>query len=89
LNLQPHPGKEWAQTGGWARVPRRAVQHLLAVYDLSTGRLYGHLKARKARTEFLAVLGYVRLCTRLACRRSSATPTTTRYKGPKERANAP
>jgi len=30
------------------------VRHLLAGYDLSTDRLYGHITTRKGRTEFLA-----------------------------------
>ena len=74
LNLQPHPGRQWAAVGGThkegSRPPRRrrratykrphGVRHLLAAYDLSTDRLYGHVKARKARTEFLAFCRYVR-----------------------------
>jgi hypothetical protein len=36
------------------------VRHLLAGYDLSTDRLYGHVKARKGRTEFLAFCRYLR-----------------------------
>jgi len=74
LNLQPHPGKQWAPvaTGkGDERRPRRrrrratytrphGVRHLLAGYDLSTDRLYGHVKAKKARSEFLAFCRYLR-----------------------------
>jgi transposase len=70
LNLQPHPGKHWAVEGGGGEHPRptrRAtyhrvggVRHLLAAYDLSTDRLYGHIKARKGRTEFLEFCRYVR-----------------------------
>jgi transposase len=70
LNLQPHPGTQWALTGGGGCVPRRTrratftrphgVRHLLAGYDLSTDRLYGHVKARKGRTEFLAFCRYLR-----------------------------
>jgi len=68
LNLQPHPGRQWAPrvTGsGSTAAPRRrrrratytrphGVRHLLAGYDLSTDRLYGHVKTRKSRTEFLS-----------------------------------
>jgi hypothetical protein len=36
------------------------VRHLLAAYDLSTDKLYGHIKARKGRTEFLAFMKYLR-----------------------------
>jgi transposase len=70
LNLQPHPGKQWALVVGGGEKPRptrRAtyhrsggVRHLLAAYDLSTDRLYGHIKARKGRTEFLAFCRHVR-----------------------------
>jgi len=74
LNLQPHPGRHWAPaaTGkGEATHPRRrrrratykrphGVRHLLAGYDLSTDRLYGHVKTRKGRTEFLAFCRYLR-----------------------------
>ena len=74
LNLQPHPGKQWAETGGKhkdpAREPRRrrratyrrphGVRHLLAAYDLGRDKLYGHIKKRKGRTEFLAFCRYLR-----------------------------
>jgi len=74
LNLQPHPGKQWAPvaTGKGEQHARRrrrrratytrphGVRHLLAGYDLSTDRLYGHVKARKGRTEFLAFCRYLR-----------------------------
>jgi transposase len=74
LNLQPHPGKQWAPTttgtGSQDRPRRRrrratykrpnGVRHLLAGYDLATDRLYGHVKIRKSRTEFLAFCRYLR-----------------------------
>jgi transposase len=70
LNLQPHPGKQWALAGGGARRHRRrrratysrphGVRHLLSAYDLSTDRLYGHIKPRKGRSEFLAFCRYLR-----------------------------
>lgn len=74
LNLQPHPGKQWALAavgaGSQARPRRRrrratykrphGVRHLLAGYDLSTDRLYGHVVKRKGRTEFLAFCRYLR-----------------------------
>jgi transposase len=69
LNLQPHPGRQWAVAGGGdpARRRRRAtfnrphgVRHLLAAFDLSADRLYGHIKSRKGRTEFLAFCRYIR-----------------------------
>jgi transposase len=74
LNLQPHPGRQWAPVaagkGAQARPRRRrrratytrlhGVRHLLAGYDLATDRLYGHVKVRKSRTEFLAFCRYLR-----------------------------
>lgn len=74
LNLQPHPGRQWAPAAvgpGSQTAPRRrrrratykrphGVRHLLAGYDLSTDRLYGHIKTRKSRVEFLEFLRYLR-----------------------------
>src|SRR5215212_8360645 len=70
LNLQPHPGRQWARRAdchGQRRRRRRAtytrphgVRHLLAAYDLKRDRLYGHIKVRKGRTEFLAFCRYIR-----------------------------
>jgi transposase len=70
LNLQPHPGKQWALRGGRGPKPRRrrratftrphGVRHLFAGYDLATDRLYGHVTKRKGRTEFLAFCRYLR-----------------------------
>jgi transposase len=36
------------------------VRHLLAAYDLSRDKLYGHIKPRKRRGEFLVFLRYLR-----------------------------
>ena len=36
------------------------VRHLLAAYDLSTDKLYGHVKSKKGRTDFLSFLRYIR-----------------------------
>ncbi|MBX3284380.1 MAG: IS630 family transposase [Actinobacteria bacterium] len=74
LNLQPHPGKQWAPVAagkGDPDAPRRrrmratykrpnGVRHLMAGYDLSTDRLYGHVVVRKDRTAFLAFCRYLR-----------------------------
>ena len=74
LNLQPHPGKQWAPVAagrGDADRPRRrrrratytrphGVRHLMAGYDLSTDRLYGHVVTKKDRTAFLAFVRYLR-----------------------------
>jgi transposase len=74
LNLQPHPGRQWAPVAagrGDPSAPRRrrrratykrphGVRHLLAAYDLSTDRLYGHVTVRKNRPAFKKLLRYVR-----------------------------
>ncbi len=74
LNLQPHPGKQWAPTivgKGDVDRPRRrrrratfnrphGVRHLMAGFDLSTNRLYGHVVKHKDRTAFLAFVKYLR-----------------------------
>jgi transposase len=74
LNLQPHPGKQWAPVAagkGDTASPRRrriratftrphGVRHLMAGYDLSTDRLYGHVVKTKDRTAFLAFCRYLR-----------------------------
>jgi len=74
LNLQPHPGRQWAPAAagkGDPGAPRRrrrratytrpnGVRHLLAGYDLNRDRLYGHVKVRKGRTEFLEFCRYLR-----------------------------
>src|SRR5689334_11039974 len=58
LNRQPHPGKQGAAVSGKHADPERAprrrrratykrphgIRHLLAGYDLSTDRLYGHIQ---------------------------------------------
>ena len=36
------------------------VRHLLAAYDLSTDKLYGHVKSKKGRTDFLSFMRYIR-----------------------------
>ena len=40
--------------------PAARGRHLLAGYDLSTNRLYGHIKTRKGRAEFLTFCRYLR-----------------------------
>ena len=74
LNLQPHPGHQWAPVAagqGDVDAPRRrrrratytrphGVRHLMAGYDLSTDRLYGHVVTHKGRTQFLAFVKYLR-----------------------------
>jgi len=96
LNLQPHPGKQWAPAATTAATkategqpgnpPRRratytrphGVRHLLAGYDLSTDKVYGHVKTRKTRTEFLAFCRYLRCLhpteTRLAIVLDNVSP---------------
>src|SRR3954469_9466886 len=74
LNLQPHPGRQWAPVAhgrGDPAAPRRrrrratytrpqGVRHLFAALDLARDKLYGHITRRKRRTEFLAFCRYLR-----------------------------
>jgi transposase len=74
LNLQPHPGRQWAPIAAGRGDPdrprrrrRRAtyirlqgVRHLFGVLDLARDRLYAHVKIRKGRTQFLAFCRYLR-----------------------------
>ncbi|WP_326647301.1 IS630 family transposase [Streptomyces sp. NBC_01750] len=74
LNLQPHPGRQWAERGGKHKDPdrdprprRRAtytrphgVRHLFATYDLGKDKLYGHVKKTKNRSKFLEFCRYLR-----------------------------
>ena len=68
LNRNPTPAPV-GLAGGGGPTPRRrrqpykrphGVRHLLAAYDLSRDKLYGHIKPRKRRGEFLVFLRYVR-----------------------------
>ncbi|MFF2331834.1 MULTISPECIES: IS630 family transposase [unclassified Streptomyces] len=74
LNLQPYPGRQWAERGGRHndpdREPRRrrratynrphGVRHLFAAYDLAKDKLYGHIKKTKNRSKFLEFCRYLR-----------------------------
>jgi transposase len=74
LNLQPHPGRQWAPVAhgqGDPAAPRRrrrratytrprGVRHLFAALDLARDKLYGHITRRKRRTQFLAFRRYLR-----------------------------
>jgi transposase len=70
LNLQPHPGRQWALRTGGGPTPRRrrratytrphGVRRLMAAYDLGNDRMYGHVKKTKNRTQFLAFCRYLR-----------------------------
>jgi len=66
LNLQPQPGgKAWAPRAKPRRIRAtytrpHGVRHLLSAYDLGRDRLYGHVKRRKSRVEFLAFCRYLR-----------------------------
>jgi transposase len=89
LNLQPHPGRQWATRGGGGTRPRRrrratytrphGVRHLLAAYDLSRDRLYGHISpASAAASSWSSAATYAR-CTHPGCGSawSSTTPAPT------------
>ena len=66
LNIQPQPGgKAWAPRAKPKRIRAtytrpHGVRHLLSAYDIGADRLYGHIKKRKSRVEFLAFCRYVR-----------------------------
>ena len=74
LNLQPHPGRQWAAVSGKSKEPGRAprprrratytrtagVRHLFAAYELGEDKLYGHMKPRKNRARFLEFCRYLR-----------------------------
>ncbi|MFJ5688085.1 IS630 family transposase [Streptomyces sp. NPDC093099] len=65
LNLMPRKGKAW----GPVRSPRRlratynrynGVMHMLAALDLTTGKIYYHIRKRKRWREFLGLLKALR-----------------------------
>jgi transposase len=66
LNLQPQPGgRAWAPRAKPRRIRAsftrpHGVRHLLSAYDVSRDRLYGHIKKRKGRVEFMEFCRYVR-----------------------------
>ena len=74
LNLQPHPGRQWAAIGGKHKEPGRAprrrmratytrtagVRHLFAALELGEDKLYGHIKPHKTRARFLEFCRYLR-----------------------------
>ncbi len=81
LNLQPHPGKQWAPVAagkGDPTAPRRrrrratythphGMRHLFAALGLSRDKLYGHVTRRKGRTQFLAFAATCARSTRPRC----------------------
>jgi hypothetical protein len=74
LNLQPRPGRQWAAVSGKGKEPGRAprrrrhatytrthgVRDLFAAYDLGEDKLFGHIKPRKTRAQFLQFCRYLR-----------------------------
>ncbi|WP_433259457.1 IS630 family transposase (plasmid) [Streptosporangium sp. CA-135522] len=74
LNLQPHPGRQWAERGGTHKDPDReprprsratytrphGVRHLMAAYELAKDKLYGHIKKTKNRSKSLEFCRYLR-----------------------------
>jgi transposase len=74
LNLQPHPGRQWAAVSGKGKEPGRAprprmratctrtagVRHLFAALELGEDKLSGHIKPRKTRARFLEFCRYLR-----------------------------
>jgi hypothetical protein len=59
LNLQPQPGgKCWAPRAKPGRIRAtykrpHGVRHLISAFDVGADRLYGHIKKRKGRVQFL------------------------------------
>jgi hypothetical protein len=63
----PRPGRQWAERGGRHKDPDReprprmratynrngGVRHLFAAHNLIDNKLFGHVKPRKNRTQFL------------------------------------
>jgi transposase len=66
LNLQPQPGgRGWAPRAKPKRIRAtytrpHGVRYLIAAYDVGADRLYGHIKHRKGRVEFLQFCRYIR-----------------------------
>jgi hypothetical protein len=74
LNLQPQPGRQRPCRGGVARGPGEAprrriratyhrtggIRHLFAALELGSDKMYGHIKKRKRRGEFLEFCRYLR-----------------------------
>jgi transposase len=66
LNLQPQPGgRGWAPRAKPKRIRAtfnrpHGIRHLISAYDVGADRLYGHIKQRKGRAEFLAFCRYIR-----------------------------
>ncbi|MEU8149775.1 IS630 family transposase [Nonomuraea sp. NPDC048901] len=74
LNLQPRPSRHWACAGGKGKEPDReprprmratytrtqGVRHLFAALDVGRNKMYGPLKKRKRRGEFLEFCRYLR-----------------------------
>jgi len=58
LNLQPRPGRQWRLRATYHRTG--GVRHLFAALELGTDTMYGHIKKRKRRGEFLQFCRYVR-----------------------------
>jgi hypothetical protein len=65
-NLQPHRGHHWACQGGRGHIRRyrrratftrlHGVRHLFAAYDRRADKLYGHVRKRRRRGEFVEFL---------------------------------
>lgn len=70
----PRPGRQWAERGGRHKDPDRdprprmlatynrddGVRYLFAAYNLIGDRLFGHIKPRRKRTQFLEFCRYLR-----------------------------
>ncbi len=82
LNLQPQPGgRGWAPRAKPKRIRAtykrpHGVRHLISAYDVSADRLYGHIKKRKTRVEFLEFCRYIRSLLPARARGCTSSSTT-------------
>jgi len=65
IELRPYSGRSWQKRGHPKRfratyTRSHGVRHVIALYDVGTGKLRGHFKKRKRGIEFLAFLKVIR-----------------------------
>jgi transposase len=65
IELKPELGQNWSLQGKPDRVPAtysrtQGVQHLFTALDLTSNKIYAHIKPRKRWKEFLQFLKYLR-----------------------------
>lgn len=63
LEVRPQPGENWGYKPDLIPATYNrdhGVRHLIAIFDLSSNKLYGHIKKRKRWYELLQFLKYIR-----------------------------